>query len=229
MAFSGKIGFVSSVSAHSRTEELSKRCRTVIFSGILVHNAALPGTGLENPPPLAISPNLLQFLKYMDLKSVGLGLDCVPFHFGWKLVEWRSKLSVLESNYSENLEICDETKEEEHLEVFGPQIELNLENPSDMSEPAVEVAGVAPTVVVVVEEESSVELLEVSASVEKEKRDQAVGTVEAPVLEVMKERTGAEPILMDVKEIRSGDEPVREAEELRTGEEPVPADVEMGT
>jgi len=135
---------------------------------------------------------------------------------------------VLESDYSEILEICDEIEEEEPLEVFGPQIKLNLENPSDMGEPAIEVTGVAPTVVVV-EEESSVELLEVSVSVEKEKRDQVVGTVEAPVLEVMKERTGAEPVIMDVEEKRTGDDPVREAEELRTGEELVRADVEMGT
>jgi len=83
---------------------------------------------------------------------------------------------MLESDCSEILEIYDEIEEEEHLEVFGPQVELNLENPSDMGEPAVEVAVVAPTVVVV-EEESSVELLEVSTSVEKERRDQAVGTV----------------------------------------------------
>ena len=39
-----------------------------------------------------------------------------------------------------------------------------------MGEPPVEVAGIAPTVVVV-EEESSVEVLEASASVEKEMGD----------------------------------------------------------
>jgi len=74
---------------------------------------------------------------------------------------------VLESNYSEILEICDEIEEEEHLEVFGPQIELNLSNPTDIGEPPVEDAGVAPTVVVEVEEESSVEVLEARASVEE--------------------------------------------------------------
>jgi len=138
-----------------------------------VLNAGLPGTGFENPHPLAILFKSFQFLKFMDLKSVGLGLNCVPFHSGWELVEWKSELSVLESNYVEILEICDEIEKEEHLEVFGPQIELNLENPSDMGGPAVEVVGVAPTVVVV-KEESSVEVLEVSTSVEKETEDQGM-------------------------------------------------------
>ena len=76
-------------------------------------------------------------------------------------------MHVVESDYFEILEICDEVEEEEHLEVFEPQIELNLENPSDMGESTVEVARVAPTAVVEVEEESSVEVLEVSASVKK--------------------------------------------------------------
>jgi len=135
---------------------------------------------------------------------------------------------VLESNYTEILEIYEEIEKEEQLEVFGPQIELSLENPSNMGEPAVEVAGVAPTIVVV-EEESSVEVLEASASVEKETEDQAVRTGDELVLEVVKEKTGAEPVLMEVAEVRTEDEPIREAEELRTREEPVPADVELGT
>jgi len=44
----------------------------------------------------------------------------MPFHSGWALVEWKPKLSVLESNYAEILEIYEEIEEEEHLEVFGP-------------------------------------------------------------------------------------------------------------
>ena len=135
MAFSNKIGFVSGVSAHSRTEELPKRRRTAIFGEILVHITALPGTGFENPPPLAISSNLLQFLKCMYLKSIGLRLDSVPFHSGWELVEWVPKSVELGEAYGEILEICDEIEEEEHFEVFGLKIKLNLENPSDMGEP----------------------------------------------------------------------------------------------
>ena len=50
------------------------------------------------------------------------------------------------------------------MRFFGLQIELNLENPTELGKPPVEVAGVAPTAVVEVEEESSVEVL---ASVEK--------------------------------------------------------------
>ena len=178
-------------------------------------SAALLGTRFETLPPLAISFKPFQFLKSLGLNSIGLGFDCVPFHSGWELVEWRSKLHVLESNYAKILEICEEIEEEEPLEVFGPQIELNLKNPTDVSEPLVEVAGVAPTVGVEVEEESSVEVLEARTSVEK-MRDQAV-------------RIGVEPVLIDVEEVRIGDEPVLEVEEMRTVEEPVPADVEMGT
>jgi len=67
---------------------------------------------------------------------------------------------------------------------------------------------VAPTVVVV-EEESSVEVLEASASVEKEMGDQAVGTGDEPVLATVEERTGAEPVLEDV-EMGTGDVPVHD-------------------
>jgi len=170
MAFFGKSSFVSGMSAQGRTGELQTCQATVNSDGIPVNSASLPGTGFETLPPLAISSNLLHFLKCMVLKSVGLRLGCVPFHFGWELVEWVPKSVDLGENYVEVLEIYDEIEEEEHLEVFGPQIELNLGNPSDMGEPPVEVAGIAPTVVVV-EEESSVEVLEASASVEKEMGD----------------------------------------------------------
>jgi len=89
----------------------------------------------------------------------------VPFHSGWELVEWVPKSVDLGENYIEILEICDEF-EEEAPKVFGPRIEMNLKNPSDMGEPPVEVAGVAP--IVEVEDESSVEVLEAKASVEKD-------------------------------------------------------------
>jgi len=80
----------------------------------------------------------------------------------------------LGENYVEILHICDEIEEEEHFEVIGPQIELNLENPSDMGEPSVEVPEVASTVEV--ENESSVEVLEAKASVEKDAGAEAEGT-----------------------------------------------------
>jgi len=49
----------------------------------------------------------------------------VPFHSGWELVEWRPKLVDLGVNFVEILGICDEVEEKE-LEIFGPQIELDL-------------------------------------------------------------------------------------------------------
>jgi len=88
-----------------------------------------------------------------------------------------------------------------------------------MGEPPVEVVGVAPTVVVEAEEESSVEFVEARASMEKkegdqakgigsepiiksaekELGDQAVGIVDETVYEIMVDRLGAEPDLMEVE------------------------------
>jgi len=174
------------MAALDKSKALQVQRASAIPGKLPVSSAALPSTGFENPPPLALLFKPFQFLKCLDLKPIGQGLDCVSFHSGWELVEWKPKLHVLESNYFEILEICEEFEEKKHLEVFGPQIELDLSNPSDMGEPAVEVAGVAPTVVEEVEEESSVEVLEARAFVEKETRDQAV-------------RIGVEPILASVE------------------------------
>jgi len=94
-----------------------------------------------------------------------------------------------------------------------------LENPTDIGEPPVEVAGVAPTVVVEVKEGSSVEFVEARASVEKKKGDQAEGTGSEPVLksaekelgdqavgivhetvhEIVVDKSGTEPDLMEAE------------------------------
>jgi len=63
------------------------RQASAISGAIPAFGPALPGTGFETLPPLAISTNLFKFLKGMGLDSVGLGLDCVPFHSGWELVK----------------------------------------------------------------------------------------------------------------------------------------------
>jgi len=153
-------------------------------------------------------------------------------------------MSVVEVLAYGILEICEEIEVEDSIEVFGPQIELNLENSEDLEKPPVEVAGVAPTVVVEVKEESSVEVL---ASVEKTMGDLAEGTGAEPVPEAAKlklegqvvgtgepvheeDRSDEEPDLMEVDQVvRTGGEPVHEAVEESTGAEPVSEDVEMGT
>ena len=163
----------------------------------------MSGTRFETLPPLAILLKLFQFLKSLGLKSVGLELGCVPFHSGWELVEWRPKLAYLEVNSVEILEICDELEEKE-LEVFGPQIELDLGEGSsihDLSEPPVEVAREAPTVVEV-EDESSVEVIKDETPVEKETSDREVHEAIG---------IGAEPVHEDV-EMETGDMPVHEME-----------------
>jgi len=107
-------------------------------------------------------------------------------------------------NYVEILEISDEI-EEEGPEVFGPQIELNSKNSSDLGEPLVEAVGEAPTVVEIMDEPS----------------------VEGKAVEEI--RTGAEPVHVDVEEIRTGAKPVLESVEMKTGGEPVLADIGMRT
>jgi len=84
------------MAAQIETGELQRHRPTVISGGIPAHSASLPGTGFETLPPLAISFKPFQFLKFLGLSSVGLGLECVPFHSGWELVEWRTELSILE-------------------------------------------------------------------------------------------------------------------------------------
>ena len=149
-------------------------------------------TGFETLPPLATSSNLLRFLKCLDLKSVDLGLENVPFHFGWDIVVWNPKLSVkpvyLGVNLVEIVKICDEV-EEEQPEVFGPRIELNLENPS-LGEPLVEI-----------EDEPSVE----GKAVEE------LGTGDEPVFVDVEMGIGVMPVLEAV-EMGSGRTPVLRAE-----------------
>jgi len=91
MAFFGKSSSDSGRDALTKSSALQARRGSAISDAISVHGPALPGTRFEILPPLAISTNLLKFLKCMDLKSVGLGLSCVPFHSGWELIEWVPK------------------------------------------------------------------------------------------------------------------------------------------
>jgi len=45
--------------------------------------------GFESLALLVIASIPIQFLKSLDLKSVGLGLDVVSSYFGWELVVWK--------------------------------------------------------------------------------------------------------------------------------------------
>jgi len=143
---------------------------------------------------------------------------------------------VSELHVSELVEICEEIEIEDSVEVFQPQIHLDLGQGSSIHdvEPPVEVPGVVSTVVVEEEEDSSVEVL---ASRKKRKGDQAEGTGAEPVPEdtelnwegqTMKtgepvhehDRSGEEPDLMEVDQaIRTGDTSVPEVMEERTGAE----------
>ena len=75
---------------------------------------------------------------------MGLGLKSVPFRFRWDLIEWNPKLDDtrvdLGVKLDEFMEISDGV-EEDQAEVFGPQIEIDLETGSDLGEPPIEAAG----------------------------------------------------------------------------------------
>ena len=83
---------------------------------------------------------------------------------------WKSGLSMSEWIDFEFERICDEIEAEDSIEVVESQIKLDLGQGPLMhsDEPPVEVPGVAPTVVVEEEDDSSVDVL---ASVEKKERD----------------------------------------------------------
>ena len=55
---------------------------------IKVFTAFLEGMGLVISPSLPIVCTPFKFLKSLDLTMVRLGLDEIPFDFGWKLVIW---------------------------------------------------------------------------------------------------------------------------------------------
>jgi len=46
--------------------------------------------GFESLPPLPIVYVPFRFLKGLDLKLVGMGLNAVASSFGWELVEWKT-------------------------------------------------------------------------------------------------------------------------------------------
>jgi len=152
----------------------------------------------------------------------------------------------LELHAVEVLEICEEVEVGDSIEIFGPQIELDLGQGSSIHDvkPLVNVPRVVPTVVVEEEEDSSVEIL---ASGKKMKGDQAEGTGAEPIPEAAElkregqavrtgepvheeDRSGEEPDLMEVDQVvRTRYAPVREVMEERTGVEPVLEEVEEET
>ena len=200
MAFNGKSGSNCGATATGMTSALQVRRTSALSGATPAFGPALPGTGFETLPPLAISSNLFKFLKCLGLESVGLSLDCVPFHAGWELVVWKPYLSMSEWIEFEFEKIYDKIEAEDSIEV----VEL-----------PVEVPGVVPTVVVKEEEDSSVD---------KKEEDQMEGTGAEPVPETAEiglrdqfERT-VEGTVYDVEEPRTGAELVHEHD--RSGEEP---------
>ena len=95
MAFSRKSSSDFGMAALTKSSDLQARKGSKSSGAILLLRPTLPGTGFETLPSLAILFKPFQFLKCLGLNSVGLELDCVPFHSGWELVEWEPKLSEL--------------------------------------------------------------------------------------------------------------------------------------
>ena len=93
MASSGKSSSDFGLSTQRRTQARQSLLPTALFDELPALWAPQTGIGFEISPPLAISSSIFQFLKGLNLKSVGLGLESVPFHFGWDIVEWNPKLN----------------------------------------------------------------------------------------------------------------------------------------
>ena len=72
---------------HLRTK--SPTSPVLSFISIKLLTAILEGKGLVISPPLAIICKPFGFLKSINLSLVGLGLDEIPFEFGWNLVVWK--------------------------------------------------------------------------------------------------------------------------------------------
>ena len=94
---------------------LSVRRSPALTGTLPAFGPALPGTGFETLPPLAISTGLFKFLRCLGLESVGLGLDSVPFHAGWLLVEWRPSMSAFDIIEAEFERICVEIGKKNNL------------------------------------------------------------------------------------------------------------------
>ena len=73
-------------------------------------------------PPLAILFKPFQFLTSVCLKSVGLGLDSVPFHSGWELGVWEPNLPELGLHVSALMEICGGSVESKPLRFVSPKL-----------------------------------------------------------------------------------------------------------
>jgi len=58
--------------------------------------AILEGMGFESLPPFSIISKTFGFLKCVNLSSVGLGLNEIPFEFGWDLAAWKPILEQSE-------------------------------------------------------------------------------------------------------------------------------------
>jgi len=57
-----------------------------LTASVAAIQALLGAMALESLPPLPIISKNFGFLKCVNLSSVGLGLNEIPFEFGWDLV-----------------------------------------------------------------------------------------------------------------------------------------------
>ena len=140
MASNGKSTQNSDMSAFDESSALLVRRGSTVSGVSPAFGPKLPGTGFEPLPPRSLVYKSFQFLKSICLKSVGLGFECVPFHAGWELEEWRPTMSVTEWLEIEFDRICEEIESEDPIEVVKPQFDLDLGEGSSINdeEPPVE-------------------------------------------------------------------------------------------
>jgi len=86
---SSRIGFTSALSPASKRRRTTSSLAPVYSSvSIKVLTAFLEGMGLAISSFLPIICTPFKFLKSLDLTTVGLGLNEIPFEFGWELAHW---------------------------------------------------------------------------------------------------------------------------------------------
>jgi len=95
--------------------------------------APILGMGFESLSPLSIATLPFKFLKSLDLKSFGKGLNDVPSSFAWELVEWKPIVHQFRAEIGmkpaeDFVEVCEvvEFEDDTSEEGFRQKIDLNL-------------------------------------------------------------------------------------------------------
>ena len=91
---------------------------SALLSPSTVATAPAKGMGFDSLPPLLISPTIFEFVKSLDLRTVGKDLGDVPPVFGWKLVPYEP--IMVESGHEGSCTVRFTDVLDEHFFNFDP-------------------------------------------------------------------------------------------------------------